>query len=214
MTTTGTTRWWLVRHAPVIGVEGKIYGADDVECDVTDAASFRNLARRLPGDAEWYTSHLTRARLTAQSIRDAGLETPDPIIDVRFGEQNFGEWQGRSWPEMEELYPEHYHAFWQDPVRNRTPGGESFADQIARVGEAIEEYTRTHEGRDIVCVSHGGTVRAALAHAMGVDPAVGMAISVHTLSVTVIEHVPDRLLRGRGGAWRIVHVNRPALDDI
>lgn len=209
----GTTRWWLVRHAPVLGVEGKIYGADDVACDVSDEISFRNLAGRLPGDAHWITSHLTRAKLTAQSIRDAGLQAPDPEIDERFGEQSFGDWQGRSWPEMEAADPETYHAFWKDPVRNRTPGGESFADQIARVGAAIEEYSTRHAGRDIVCVSHGGTVRAALAHALGVDPAVGMSIAVHTLSVTVMEHVPDGLLRGKGRTWRIVHVNRPARED-
>jgi len=209
----GTTRWWLVRHAPVVGVQGKIYGADDVECDRSDAQSFQSLARRLPGGVPWYTSHLSRAILTAQSIRDAGLETADPVIDQRFGEQSFGDWQGRTWDEMRAADPATYDAFWQDPVRNRTPNGESFADQIARVGQAIDEYTETHQGSDIVCVSHGGTVRAAVSHALGLDPAAGMALTVHTLSLTVLEHVPDGLLKGRGGAWRVVHVNRPARED-
>lgn len=208
-----TTRWWLVRHAPVVGVEGKIYGADDVECDVTDKPSFVSLAKRLPGDAKWITSHLTRARLTAATIREAGLDVPDPVIDERFGEQSFGDWQGRTWSEMEATDPETYFSFWEDPVRNRTPNGESFADQIARVGQAIDEYTAAHAGRDIVCVSHGGTVRAALAHALKLDPAAGMAVSVHTLSLTVMEHVPGGLLRGKGSSWRILHVNRPALES-
>jgi alpha-ribazole phosphatase len=209
----GTTRWWLVRHAPVVGMQGKIYGADDVECDLSDLESFRNLARRLPGNVPWYTSHLSRAKLTAQSIRNAGLETDAPVIDERFAEQSFGDWQGSSWDEMRRANRKAYDRFWRDPVRNRTPNGESFADQIARVGAAIDEYTKKHAGSDIVCVSHGGTVRAAISHAMGIDPAVGMALTVHTLSVSVIEHVPDGLLRGRGGAWRVVHVNHPARED-
>ncbi len=209
----GTTRWWLVRHAPVVGVQGKIYGAEDVECDLSDLQSFQNLAKRLPGGVPWYTSHLSRAKLTAQSIRNAGLETDDPTIDERFAEQSFGDWQGSSWDEMRAADPKTYDAFWADPTRNRTPNGESFADQIARVGAAIDEYTEKHAGSDIVCVSHGGTVRAAISHALGLDPAAGMAITVHTLSVSVIEHVPDGLLRGKGGAWRIVHVNRPARED-
>jgi alpha-ribazole phosphatase len=208
-----TTRWWLVRHAPVVGVEGKIYGADDVECDVSDHESFKTLARRLPADAEWFTSHLTRARLTAATIREAGLEAPEPTIDERFGEQSFGDWQGRTWSEMEAADPDTYFAFWEDPVRNSTPNGESFADQIARVGAAIDEYTATHAGRDIVCVSHGGTVRAAISHALNLDPAAGMAVAVHTLSVTVMEHVPGGLLRGKGASWRILHVNRPSLES-
>ena len=211
--TTETTRWWLVRHAPVVGVEGKIYGADDVECDLSDLPSFQSLAKRLPADAEWYTSHLSRAKLTAETIRKAGLDAPQPTIDERFGEQSFGDWQGSTWDEMQAANPSVYDVFWQDPVRNRTPNGESFADQIARVGAAIEEYTVKHAGRDIVCVSHGGTVRAAVSHALDLDPKAGMALTVHTLSVTVMEHVPGGLLRGKGAGWRIVHVNRPARED-
>lgn len=211
--TDNVTRWWLVRHAPVVGVEGKIYGADDVACDLSDEASFRSLAKRLPGDAPWFTSHLSRAKLTAQTIRDAGLATPDPIIDERFGEQSFGDWQGQTWDDMRAADPEFYDAFWQDPVRNRTPNGESFADQIVRVGEAIDHYTEQHLGGDIVCVSHGGTIRAAVSHALGLDPFAGMALTVGTLSLSVIEHVPGGLLRGKGSAWRVVHVNRPARED-
>lgn len=208
-----TTRWWLVRHAPVVGVGGKIYGSDDVECDLSDSLSFQSLARRLPETSTWFTSHLSRARLTAQSIRDAGLTSPDPVVDERFGEQSFGDWQGSTWDEMRAADPDVYDTFWTDPVRNRTPNGESFADQIERVGKAIDEYTEKHAGQDIICVSHGGTVRAALSHALGLDPSAGMALTVHTLSLSVMEHVPDGLLKGRGGAWRVVHVNRPARED-
>ncbi len=209
----GTTRWWMVRHAPVVGVEGIIYGANDVECDRSDLLSFQSLAKRLPADAPWYTSHLSRAKLTAQSIRDAGLVTEDPEIDERFGEQSFGDWQGQTWDAMRAADPVTYDAFWEDPVGNRTPNGESFADQIARVGAAMDHYTEKHAGSDIVCVSHGGTIRAAVSHALDLQPKSGMGITVHTLSLTVIEHVPDGLLKGRGGAWRVVHVNRPARED-
>ena len=72
---TETTRWWLVRHAPVVGVEGKIYGADDVAMrPVRRGPLSRHWRRRLPGDApNGITSHLSRAKLTAQTVRDAGL---------------------------------------------------------------------------------------------------------------------------------------------
>lgn len=208
-----TTRWWLVRHAPVVGVEGKIYGADDVECDTTDVASFNALAKRLPTGALWLTSHLSRAKLTAAAIKAAGLDYPEPEVIDDLGEQSFGHWQGRTWDEMKAADPTVYDAFWSDPVRNRPPGGESFADQVARVGRVIDTYTAKHPGRDIVAVSHGGTVRAALSHALGLQPEAGMAITIHTLSLTRIEHVPGGLLRGKGNPWRIVHVNRPARED-
>ncbi|MDA0996961.1 MAG: histidine phosphatase family protein [Proteobacteria bacterium] len=209
----GSTRWWLVRHAPVIGVEGKIYGADDVPCDTSDEASFKSLAARLPANALWLTSHLSRAKLTAEAIRAAGLDYPTPEVIADLGEQNFGHWQGRTWDEMRDVDPTTYEAFWSDPVRNRPPGGESFADQVTRVGRVIDTYTQRHSGRDIVAVSHGGTVRAALSHVLGLVPEAGMAISVQTLSITRIEHVPGGLLRGKGNAWRVVHVNLPAKEN-
>ena len=67
-----------------------------------------------------------------------------------------------------------------------------------------------HVGRDIVAVAHGGSIRAALAMALGIDAAAAMALVVDTLSLTRIDHVAGGLLRGRGGAWRIGGVNLPA----
>ena len=52
------TRWWFVRHAPVVGVTGKIYGSDNVQCDTSDIAAFEVLAGTLPGEGIWLTSHL------------------------------------------------------------------------------------------------------------------------------------------------------------
>jgi len=202
------TRWWWVRHAPVVGVDGVIYGSDDVACDVSDVASFRALAGTLPGEAVWVTSHLTRTVRTAKAIAEAGLEVPEPVVERDLAEQNFGDWQGLSWDQMRSLDPLAHDAFWQDPTGARPPGGESFADQIRRTAKVIERMTAVHEGRDIVAIAHGGTIRAAVAHALGLAPEQGMAITVSTLSVSVLEHVKDRLLRGRGGAWRVVGINR------
>ena len=45
------TRWWWVRHAPVVDHGGKIYGQGDIGCDVSDTASFEGLAAKLPEGA-------------------------------------------------------------------------------------------------------------------------------------------------------------------
>ena len=209
------TRWWFVRHAPVGGVEGNIYGSDYVECDVSDAAAFAVLAQALPGDAVWLTSHLSRARLTAGAIAAAGLTFPEPVVEADLGEQCFGDWQGSSWAEMEAGDPDAYRAFWEKPASSAPPGGESFADLIGRAGAIIDRYTADHAGRDIVAVCHGGTIRAAIAHVLDLSPEMGMSFSLGTLSVTRLEHVEGGLLRGRGGAWRIAGINQPSggLDD-
>lgn len=204
----GCTRWWWVRHAPVLGVDGVIYGSNDVECDVSDAAHFQSLAQSLPEGALWVTSHLTRAVKTARAIAEAGLKMAEPKIEKHLGEQNFGDWQGLSWDQMRETDGQAYDAFWADPTGNRPPGGESFVDLIDRTGAVIERLTTEHRGRDIVAVAHGGTIRAALSVALDLHPVQGMALRFDTLSVSILEHVEDGLLRGAGGVWRVVGVNR------
>ncbi len=202
------TRWWWVRHAPVVNGEGMIYGSSDIDCDVSDTAHFKALAQVLPKDAVWFTSHLTRTKKTAQAIAGAGLDFPEPIVEEDLGEQNFGDWQGLSWNQMMKADPETYNIYWSDPTRNRPPGGESFADQIARTGVVIDRLGEQHKGRNIVAVAHGGTIRAAMAVALKLEPEQGMAIRVDTLSVSIFENVEDGLLRGKGGVWRVVGVNR------
>jgi len=202
------TRWWWVRHAPVVNGEGMIYGSSDIDCDVSDTAHFKTLAQVLPKDAVWFTSHLTRTKKTAQAIAEAGLDFPEPIVEEDLGEQNFGDWQGLSWNQMMKADPETYNIYWSDPTRNRPPGGESFADQIARTGVVIDRLSEQHKGRNIVAVAHGGTIRAAMAVALKLEPEQGMAIRVDTLSVSIFENVEDGLLRGKGGVWRVVGVNR------
>ena len=100
--------------------------------------------------------------------------------------------------------------FWESPARNRPPGGESFADQISRVGVIIEEYTRMYPGMDIVAVTHGGTIRAAISHALDLTPETAMSFTVSTLSLTRLEHIDGGLLKGKGRSWRAVTINQSA----
>ena len=42
-----TTRWWWIRHAPVVNPDGKIYGQLDLDVDLSDQERFAALATRL-----------------------------------------------------------------------------------------------------------------------------------------------------------------------
>ena len=55
-------------------------------------------------------------------------------------------------------------------------------------------------GGDIVVVSHGGAIRAAVAHALGVHPENALAMSVDTLSLTRLDHIEGP---GKGHNWRL-----------
>tara|TARA_B100000686_G_C16726167_1_gene937911 strand:- start:388 stop:993 length:606 start_codon:yes stop_codon:yes gene_type:complete len=190
-------------------MKGQLYGSSDVACDTSDADAFRSLARKLPSNAIWITSHLSRTLETAAAIKAAGLSAPKPCIENGICEQNFGDWQRLSWDEMEKKDPRAYLTFWESPARNAPPKGESFVDVIARTTEVIEKYTKLHAGRDIIAICHGGSIRGALAHALGLTPEAGMAIVIDTLSLNRIDHIDGGLLRGKGASWRLLAVNHP-----
>ncbi|HYM02404.1 MAG TPA: histidine phosphatase family protein [Stellaceae bacterium] len=206
------TRWWWVRHAPVTINNGRCYGQTDLPCDCSNDAAFAALAQRLPKEAVWVTSPLQRTHLTAAGIVRAGLPGPDPIpgpdvlVEPELIEQHFGEWQGRTYAELAELNGNHWPRFWLAPAHEAPPGGESFVDLLTRAHPAIARLSAEHRGRDIIAVTHGGTIRAALALALDLAPEAALAITIDNLSLTRIEHFADaNAARG----WRVTAVNQP-----
>jgi len=204
MTQEKTTRWFWVRHAPVPS-GGRIYGQRDLPCDVSERAVFAALAAYLPKGAVWVTSNLRRTSETAQAIIDAGLPAPDgyePVAD--FAEQNLGDWQGMDRAAFFASRKQTEHPLWFAAACERAPHGESFDDLLARTRRAVADLNARHAGRDIIAVTHGGTIRAALSIALTLDPDAAMAFLVDNCSVTRLTHM------GRGEArfgWRVEGVN-------
>lgn len=210
MSGSAVTRWWWLRHAPVVGQEGRLTGGLDVDCDCSDTARLRALAARLPAEAVWVVSPLKRTRQTAEALaRHLAKKPGELLVEPTLAEQDFGAWQGQSYAELAATQAAAWERFWQEPADATPPGGESFAAVVRRVAESIEALTRHHAGRHIVCVSHGGTIRAALAHALGVQPAQALSFAVECCSLTRLDHIAGTG-EGRGersGSWRITTVN-------
>jgi len=209
-----TTRWWWVRHAPV-KASGLIYGQDDLAADCSDAAQFRWLAGVLPRDAVWVVTHLQRTRQTAEAIHahwSGGAEPTSarPRVEAGFAEQHFGDWQGRSYAELEEIRDGEWHRFWLAPADTRPPGGESFAEVVARVARAVGRLSAEHAGRDIVTIAHGGSIRAAVALALDLDPEKALALAVDNCSLTRLDHIAGAAgSHAAEGAdsWRVSQLN-------
>lgn len=198
------TKWHWIRHAPVTTAGGLIYGQQDMPADTSDTPVYAGLARKLPADAVLVTSHLIRTQQTAAAIGAAGLTLPEAVVEHDLAEQNFGDWQGKHHDEVNEEMGAR-HPFWLNPAEHQPPNGESFAAVCRRVAAVVERLTARFAGQDIVCVAHGGTIRAALAMAVGVTPEQALAFSVHNCSITELAHLADH------DAWAIARINeRPA----
>lgn len=201
------TRWWWIRHAPVPDGLDIVYGQRDLDADCSDTNAFRALAGILPGNAVLVTSDLKRATQTADAIRAAGLDMPAPLREPDLREQNFGDWQGMRNKAFAALRDGMPPQSWRAPAFLRAPNGESFADLVSRAVPAINRLSADHAGRDIIAVAHGGTIRAALALALGLDPERALAFSVVHLGVTQLDYITGL---AEGEAWRVSCVNRPA----
>jgi broad specificity phosphatase PhoE len=110
-----------------------------------------------------YASPLNRAWQTAQPIaRRLGL---DAIAHDGLREIDFGEVSGLTLDAFRESMPGVY-ARWQDrtDLTFRFPRGEQRRGFFQRVARALDEIVGQHSGETVAVVSHGGALRAGLAH--------------------------------------------------
>jgi len=197
------TRWWWVRHAPVREDGGCIYGQDDLGCDTSDRVVFDAVGKILPRDAVWYASNLKRTHQTAQAIWDAGYPKPADMPHVNaFAEQHLGQLQGMNRAVFYASLPPGRN--WLTGIDEPAPGGESFMDLYRRTCGGIEEIHTEQAGRDIIAVAHGGTIRAAIALALGGQPDKGLAFDIDNCSVTRLDHLAGATYNG----WRLPMVNQ------
>ena len=198
------TRFWLIRHALVDeNSRAILYGIMDVPlCETTllaQAPMYEALARRLPRPAVWKVTPLSRTRRTALTIFDAGYPETELGVEPDLIEQSLGEWQGLPHAELPAKLTTPQHPFWPLAGDEKPPGGESLVEVIARAGAVLERLARSHMGGDVVIVSHGGTIRAAVAYALDVHPDNALHLSIHNLSLTCLERHPE--------GWRVTRVN-------
>lgn len=196
----GETRLWWLRHAPVPDPRGRILGQRDLACDTSDEDWFKAIAARLPQRPVVVDSGLLRTRQTLAALEREGSVLAPSISEPAFAEQDFGQWTGHGWDELASAKDPDLAAFWADPAGAEPPGGESFAAVVRRVEAGMTRLVATHGERDILICAHAGSIRAALAVALGIDPAKALSFVVEPLSLTRLDHLEQ-------GAWRIGQVN-------
>jgi alpha-ribazole phosphatase len=158
------TRILLVRHAqPTADVRDRCYGTLDVGL----SARGREQAQFLVGMLEQvplaavYTSPSRRAFATAAPAAQAHALTP--IVDERLRELDFGDFEGRTYGEIERSHPEIYRQWMDTPTLVQFPGGESYSQLRARALAAIDTIRARHLGETAAVFSHSGVVRTILA---------------------------------------------------
>ena len=163
----------LARHGQTAyNHEGRFQGHLPVPLDATGREQAAALAEVAAG-VEIVTlvcSPLRRARETADVVAARiGLQ---PIEDARFVETDTGDWTDRSFAEVRAGDPEGFARFERSDPSFRYPGGESFAEQSARIQAGLADLRAQPPALPALVVCHRGVIRLALAVALG-DEAAG-----------------------------------------
>ena len=156
---TEPTRIIAIRHGETSwNVDTRIQGHLDIPLSANGRWQAERLADALKGEplAAIYASDLTRAWETAQYVaRAQGLEV---IKEVGLRERGFGDFQGKTFAEIEALLPEQSTRWRKRDPEFSPQGGESLVALRSRVISATERLAALHPGEQIAVVGHGGVM--------------------------------------------------------
>jgi alpha-ribazole phosphatase len=168
---------YLLRHGETEGSEIPRYkGSKDIPLSEKGIGQMERAAayisQRVSRVAALYCSPLSRAQKSAEIIAHTyGVE---PVAVNELTERRFGLWEGMSYDEIKEQYPEAFKAWADNPFQYSPPEGESTSRAGDRVIKALDNILGRHRSRGmpadghdtLIIVAHGGINRIMLCHFM------------------------------------------------
>jgi probable phosphoglycerate mutase len=162
------TRLVLVRHGETEYTARRLYsGIGDPELTRRGLAQARAVAARVASVgplAAVVTSPLSRCARTARLIADAAGDVP-VTSDPGLVECDFGKWEGLTFAEVRERWPDEMRAWLASPAV-APPGGESFDEVALRVAGALARIRSIYPGERVAVVSHVSPIKLILRDAL------------------------------------------------
>lgn len=137
---------------------------------------------------EVITSPVLRTVQTAEII--AAELGQEPVEEPAFGEMEFGAWDGLSFAEVAERFPDEMKA-WFASLDAAPHGGESFREVEQRVLAGLDEVLTTHAGSTLVVVSHVTPIKVLVSAALGAPLDSVYRMELSPASISVVSYYPD-----------------------
>jgi len=183
------TRLYLTRHGEVVN-HGVYNGQTDVDITPKAIQQMERLRDRL-ADKDLraaYSSDLIRTRKGAEIIaRPHGLT---PMAFPEFREVNFGRWQGMSYVQVMEQFPEDIPQWLSNVEHFRIPEGESMIEVRQRSIPKLQELIELHRGGEILLVCHGALNRVILAEALRLPMAHLLRLEQDYGCLNIVDYTP------------------------
>ncbi|MDX2936513.1 bifunctional RNase H/acid phosphatase [Streptomyces ipomoeae] len=138
---------------------------------------------------EILSSPLARCRETAGIVAARlGLSVK---VEDGLRETDFGAWEGLTFGEVRERYPEDMNAWLASPDAAPTGGGESFAAVAARVAATRDELVAAYRGRTVLLVTHVTPIKTLVRLALGAPPESLFRMELSAASLSALAYYAD-----------------------
>ena len=145
-----------------------------------------------------YASDLKRAYKTAKSLADKfGM---DVIKTKGMREIQCGEWDGKKFSELLEIFPDSYGQWVCDIGNAKCPGGESVCELEERIMRTVREIAEENDGKTVVIATHATPIRIMQTRWQGMDLSHMKDVAwVSNASVTVVDFDGEEFKIERAG---------------
>ena len=156
-------KFTLIRHTSLQIEPGICYGQSDIDVAVSFANELARTQAKLAdiGFDAVYSSPLQRCVKLA-----VALNCGEPILDNRLMELNFGDWEMQAW----DAIPRDIFDGWAHDYANEAPpNGETFSQLQQRGLSFLDEILSKNLNKNVAIITHGGMIRALLAHVLNMQ---------------------------------------------
>jgi probable phosphoglycerate mutase len=134
-------------------------------------------------------SPLTRTRETAAAVATR-LDLP-VTIEEGLRETDFGAWEGLTFGEVRERYPDDLTTWLADPTAQPTGGGESFTETATRIAATRDKLIAAYAGRTVLLVTHVTPIKTFVQLALGAPPESLFRMELSAASLSAVAYYAD-----------------------
>lgn len=164
----------LLRHGEVLG-EVCFRGRTD---DPLSKLGWRQMYQQCRGQHWGFVISSPLSRCADFALAWARDHQTSVAIEPAWAELDFGDWDGLSAAQITENNPDALKAFYERPLDNTPPNGESYRHFSIRIRRAWDALLDRHAGQRVLVVTHAGVIRNLYAQLLSMPPQRSFQIDV------------------------------------
>ena len=175
----------------------RYWGSSDVKLSAAGLRQAEQLRCRLAAEKidAIYSSDMSRASVTAEII--ASEHQLEVVACTELREIDFGEFEGLTFAEVSQLYPETARLWAERNPSLEFPGGEKLTGFDKRIGKFISRLKKHSPEETILIVAHCGALRVLLCRLLGIELQHRWQFRLDLGSLSILETYPQGAILNR-----------------